>query len=189
MTEEQRLKIYLFAASCDLGVIATNSLDRKSPEAALVAVTITENLDIIFGTSADSRKSKNIMLNPNIAFVIGGDEIRKTTIQVEGKALLLEGVERKTAEELHCTRHPNSTKYRNDPKQQYFKMMPQWIRYHNSSASPTEEWEIVFPSGYTITPYLEHVIKKAEADIKSGKNLAGPFTTPKHIKKYLDSLK
>jgi general stress protein 26 len=142
MTEEQRAKIYSFAASCDLGVIATNSHDRNSPEAACVAVTITENLEIVFGTSADSRKSKNIALNPNVTFVIGGDETRKTTIQIEGTALLLEDAERKTAEELHCIRHPNSAKYRNDPQQQYFKMTPHWIRYHNSSAHPTEKWEI-----------------------------------------------
>lgn len=141
MTEEQRIKISSFITSYDLGVIATNSINRKSPEAALVAVTITEKLNIIFGTSADSRKSKNITLNPNIAFVIGGDEMRKTTIQIEGIASLLEDAERKTAEELHCIRHPNSAKYRNDPKQQYFKMTPHWIRYHNSSANPTEEWE------------------------------------------------
>ncbi len=141
MTEDQRAKILSFIRSCDLGVIATNSLNHGSPEAACVAVTINGNLDIIFGTSADSRKSKNIALDPNIAFVIGGDETRKTTIQMEGRALLLENAERKAAEEMHCTRHPNSAKYRNDPKQQYFKMTLQWIRYHNSSVSPTEEWE------------------------------------------------
>lgn len=142
MTEDQRGKIHAFATSYDLGVIATNSHDRKSPEAACVAVTITKDLDIIFGTSSSSRKSKNIALNSNISFVIGGDEVRKTTIQMEGIAILLEGIERKDCEELHCVRHPNSAKYRNDPKQQYFKMNPRWIRYHDSSVNPTEEWEI-----------------------------------------------
>lgn len=142
MTEEQRVKIHSFANSCDLGVIATNSHDRRSPEAACIAVTITDSLDVIFGTSADSRKSKNIAFDPNIAFVVGGDEARKTTIQIEGTVSLLEGAERKSYEELHCARHPNAAKYRNDPKQQYFKMTPHWIRYHDSSANPVEEWEV-----------------------------------------------
>lgn len=142
MTEEQRIKIYSFVASCDLGVIATNSCNRSAPEAACVAVTITENLDIIFGTSADSRKSKNIMHNSNIAFVIGGNEMEKTTTQIEGVVFLLKDAERKIYEDLHCVRHPNSAKYRHDPKQQYFKVIPYWIRYHNSSISPTEEWEV-----------------------------------------------
>lgn len=51
------------------------------------------------------------------------------------------------------------------------------------------EKEVVFSSGYTMTPYLERVVEKAEADRKIGKNIDGPFTTQKQIAKYLDSLK
>ena len=51
------------------------------------------------------------------------------------------------------------------------------------------EKTVAFSSNYTMTPYLEKVIKKAEANRKTGKNIAGPFTTQKQIKDYLDSLK
>lgn len=51
------------------------------------------------------------------------------------------------------------------------------------------EKEVVFSSGYTMTPYLEKRIARVEKDIAAGKNMAGPFTTPQEIKKYLDSLK
>lgn len=49
------------------------------------------------------------------------------------------------------------------------------------------EKTVAFSSGYTMTPYLERVIEKAEADRKIGKNMAGPFTTQKQIADYLDS--
>lgn len=49
--------------------------------------------------------------------------------------------------------------------------------------------EVIFSSGYRMTPYLEKIIEKAEADRKAGRNIAGPFTTKKQIAEYLDSLK
>lgn len=51
------------------------------------------------------------------------------------------------------------------------------------------EKEVVFSSGYTMTPYLERVIGKAEVDRKAGKNIIGPFTGKKELQRYFDSLK
>lgn len=42
---------------------------------------------------------------------------------------------------------------------------------------------------YRMTPYLEKIIARARADYKAGKNIAGPFSTPREISAYLDSLK
>lgn len=38
------------------------------------------------------------------------------------------------------------------------------------------------------TPYLEKIIKKADADYKAGKNIVGPFSTDEDIRNYLESL-
>ena len=51
------------------------------------------------------------------------------------------------------------------------------------------EKEVVFSSGYTMTPYLEKKLSHIEKDIAGRKNMTGPFTTPQEIKKYLNSLK
>lgn len=51
------------------------------------------------------------------------------------------------------------------------------------------EKEVSFSSGYTMTPYLERVIEKAETDRKAGKNIIGPFIGKKQLKNYFDSLK
>lgn len=39
-----------------------------------------------------------------------------------------------------------------------------------------------------MTPYLENVLDRVEHDLKSKKNIFGPFATAKEMDRYLDSL-
>lgn len=55
-------------------------------------------------------------------------------------------------------------------------------------------WQAVRKGSITLepvlepTPYLQKLIKKADADYKAGKNIVGPFTTDESLQKYLGSL-
>lgn len=137
-----RQKILTFFEKNYFAVIATNSQNNSAPESAVVAFSYTENLEIFFGSFVSTRKNKNIQVNSHISLVIGWDNTNKTTIQIEGKVTLLEGEEKVKAEKEHCKRNPNSEKYINDPRQQYFKVIPYWIRYSNFSVHPQEVWEL-----------------------------------------------
>ncbi|MBS1519362.1 MAG: pyridoxamine 5'-phosphate oxidase family protein [Bacteroidetes bacterium] len=78
--------IYQFISAQRLGVVSTITLDNK-PEAALVGIAISKNLEVIFDTIKASRKCRNILRNANVALVIGWDE--EITVQYEGLAEVL----------------------------------------------------------------------------------------------------
>ncbi|HWW42566.1 pyridoxamine 5'-phosphate oxidase family protein, partial [Pedobacter sp.] len=75
--------LYDFIRQNKFGVLATVS-PGNTPESAYVGIAVTPDLKIIFDTVSDSRKYKNLQLNPNISFVIGWDN--EKTIQYEGTA-------------------------------------------------------------------------------------------------------
>lgn len=145
LLETQKEKVASFIKTHSFGVIATNSANGLAPESAVVAFSETELLEIIFGSFSSTRKNQNIRLNPSVSFVIGWDNTDKTTIQIEGKAVLLEGAERETLEQAHCKKNPESTKYLSDPRQEYFKIIPHFLRYSNFSVDPQEVWELALP--------------------------------------------
>ena len=124
----------------EFGVIASNSIDG-APESAVVGFSETDDLEIIIGSFSDTRKNKNIARDPKVSFVIGWDNAKKMTIQIEGIATLLEGEERRTLAEKHCQKNKGSAKFIDIPKQQYFKIVLKWIRYSDFSVNPQEVWE------------------------------------------------
>lgn len=66
-----------------------------------------------------------------------------TTVQIEGFAEVIEqGEERTRLEDEHCRKNESSGKYRKDPRQEYIKVKPTWIRYSNFSVDPQEVWEV-----------------------------------------------
>jgi len=78
--------VYNFIRQHQLAVISTIGSNGK-PEAALIGIAVSGNLDIIFDTLKTSRKYNNILSNPHIAIVVGWDN--DTTIQYEGIAEVL----------------------------------------------------------------------------------------------------
>lgn len=138
-------KILAFLQTQHHGVIATNSPDSSSPESALVAISETEDLEIVFGTSIKSRKYQNILKNPHVAFVVAvADDEKRISVQFEGKAIVVEGKERDVLVEGHVKKNPGSAKYLSDPDQKFFKVSPHWIRYSDFNATPLEVWEISY---------------------------------------------
>jgi len=62
--------VYNFISKNKYAVLSTVTKDNHA-EAALVGIAVTPDLTIIFDTVSTSRKYKNLIENPSIAFVIG----------------------------------------------------------------------------------------------------------------------
>ena len=56
--------LYQFIKRHPLGVLTTVSREHR-PEAALIGIAVTENLEIIFDTVKDSRKYPNLLHDPH----------------------------------------------------------------------------------------------------------------------------
>ena len=141
MTEAQKSKILNLLKANEFGVIATNSAN-DAPESAVVAISQTDDLKLIFGTFENSRKYNNILKDNKVSVVVGWDNTKKQTIQIEGSAKLVSESERNLIEDIHCQKNPSSEKYRNNLQQKYFTIEPYLIKYSDFSIHPQEVWEI-----------------------------------------------
>ena len=106
-------------------VISTVSKESKS-ESAYVAFSENEDLEIMIGTSRQSRKFRNILHNPNVSIVFWDGD--KKTLQYEGVAHTLGKAEWQSKTKLHYVKQPGAAKYETDPSQTYFVVKPSWVR-------------------------------------------------------------
>lgn len=67
-----------------LGVVSTVN-EKGGPDSAVVYFHFDKNINIYFMSQVDNRKYKNILKNPNVAFVTYSEHPAKT-IQMEGVA-------------------------------------------------------------------------------------------------------
>lgn len=134
--------IYKFIKQHLLGVISTVNKDN-TPEAALVGIAVSEDLEIIFDTVTTSRKYHNILQNPQVAFVIGWDN--ETTVQYEGRATVLgDDTEAERLREIYFKAYPDGPdRIKTMPGLVHIKVTPRWLRYSNFN-SPQIIEEIVF---------------------------------------------
>lgn len=141
MTTEQKDKILELLHANHVGVIATHG-GGETPESAVVTISETDDMEIIFGSSELGRKNKNIAVNPHVSLVVGWDIVVRETLQIEGVVVRVLDSEREKIEALHCAKNPIFTKYNGNPSFQYFKLHPRWIRYANLSADHSGVWEV-----------------------------------------------
>lgn len=126
-----------------LGVLSYVNAAGK-PQSALVAVTETEGLDLIFGTDKTSRKYQQILNNPHVAFVIGTDVEAGITVQYEGIATEVDGAELEKARDLHLKKNPQSKKFAFKDSQTFFTVKLTWVRYAAMNQQPPEIFELTF---------------------------------------------
>lgn len=138
-----RAAILEFIKKKQLMVISTINREGNS-QSAVVGFSETPELEIIFGTSCETRKYSNLQTNKNVSLVIGWDLEEKITVQYEGVVKEAVGEEIKICKSLHINKNPKREKHSNHPKERFFKIKPRWIRYSNLSKSPEEIFEIDF---------------------------------------------
>lgn len=112
-----------------------------APQAAVVGIVVTDELEIFFDTLATSRKAKNLRGNPRIALVIGGPaKGDERTVQYEGVADEPGGAELVRLKDLYFKHFPDGRDREVLPDITYVRVTPKWVRYSDFGRRP---WDIV----------------------------------------------
>jgi hypothetical protein len=122
-----------FAVDQRLAVLSTVS-PSSGPQAALMGVAITPDLEIVFDTKNTTRKYANLRANPRAAFVIGC--VGEVSIQYEGVAEELRGDELKRYLPTYFAAFPDGLERRSWPGMTHFVVRPKWLRYCDYGRRP-----------------------------------------------------
>jgi pyridoxine/pyridoxamine 5'-phosphate oxidase len=123
-----------------LGVLG--SVHESRPQAALVGIAVTPQLEIIFDTVSGSRKYRNLCARPACSFVVGwaGEQ----TVQYEGKARRLEAPELEPYQNVYFKAWPECLAHRSWSDVAYFAVRPTWIRFSDFDKRPPLVEEFLF---------------------------------------------
>jgi general stress protein 26 len=133
--------LYRFIAKHKLGVLATIS-PSSDPQAAMVGIAVTSELELVFDTVKTSRKYQNLTANPSIAFVIGGDE--EITVQYEGDATEIQAATHQKYFDTYFEKWPECRDHLKWSGIVHFKVRPKWIRYSDFNRDSFEISELKF---------------------------------------------
>lgn len=101
--------------------------DAGRPQAAVIGIAVTDELELLFDAFGESRKAQNLRKDPHVAFVIGWDDAQ--TVQYEGVADEPQAAELARLKELYFNRFPDGPDRALLPDITYFRVRPTWIRY------------------------------------------------------------
>jgi hypothetical protein len=139
-----RAELLQFLRGHSLAVQASVS-PSGAPEAAVVGIVVTDDLEVLFDTLETTRKMQNLRRNPKIAFVIGGltagDE---RTVQYEGVADEPSGAQLSRLKELYFQAFPDGRERQSWPGLVYVRARPTWIRYSDYNRMPPKIIELNF---------------------------------------------
>ena len=121
-----RDEVFKFVDGEGMGVLATVGQDG-SPEAALMGVVATPELELVFDTVKSSRKYPNLKSNPQVALVIGCRS--EITVQYEGIAEELAGDALTKYKQIYFTKFTDGPTRESWPGITYFVVRPKWVRY------------------------------------------------------------
>jgi uncharacterized pyridoxamine 5'-phosphate oxidase family protein len=133
--------LFNFIKEHKLGVISTVTGDAL-PESAVVGISVSENLEIIFSSFSTSRKYHNLLKNPRVSFVIGWE--KGQTVQYEGEAKELTQEEAEEELETSLEKIPSIAKFVQREYEVVYKVAPKWLRFTNLSADPWDRFELKF---------------------------------------------
>jgi hypothetical protein len=140
-----RPDLYAFISKHKLGVLGTIS-DTGTPQAALVGIAISPQLEIIFDTVKSSRKYPNLTARPACSFVIGGWGPVEQTVQYEGLAEELKPPDLERYQAIYFNVYSDGPARMSWPGIVYFVVRPTWIRYSDFDQNPPLIHEFSFPS-------------------------------------------
>jgi general stress protein 26 len=111
--------------------------DAGSPQAAVVGIAVSDDLEIVFDADGGSRKVANLRQRPEIAFVIGGTSPGdERTLQYEGIADEPTGSELDRLQRPYFEAFPSGRERRTWPGITYVRARPTWIRYTDFNQDP-----------------------------------------------------
>jgi general stress protein 26 len=128
--------LYRFLHEHKLGVLSTRT-PNGSPQSALVGISVSPQLQIVFDTLTTTRKYTNLTADPRISFVIGWE--REVTVQYEGIATEPKGEALRQAQEIYFQTWPDGVQRKSWPAITWFLVNPRWIRYSDFDSGRIEE--------------------------------------------------
>jgi hypothetical protein len=140
MASRTPAELYEFIRHSHHAVIATAG--SGGPEAALMDIAVTPELEIIFETTDATRKIRNMQDDSRVAFVINWENNR--TLQYEGVVDEPLGREQERIIGHFFSVFPNKLSHRHWPGNHYFRVRARWIRYSDYN-SPRLVEEHHFP--------------------------------------------
>jgi pyridoxine/pyridoxamine 5'-phosphate oxidase len=133
--------VYAFLTQSKLGVLGTVA-PSGSPQAALVGIAVTPELEIVFDTVKSSRKYANLVARAACSFVVGwaGGQ----TVQYEGDAQELAPLELERYQQVYFKAWPDGPARMAWPGIVYFVVRPAWIRCSDFDQNPPLIREFTF---------------------------------------------
>jgi pyridoxine/pyridoxamine 5'-phosphate oxidase len=108
------------------GVVATVAA-TGGPEAAVVGVAVTDDLELVFDTLGSTRKAENLRRDGRVAVVVGWDE--EQTAQIEGLADEPAGAALEACRRAYFAHFPDGPTRLAWPGITYFRVRPTWVRF------------------------------------------------------------
>ncbi|WP_298276319.1 pyridoxamine 5'-phosphate oxidase family protein [uncultured Bradyrhizobium sp.] len=137
-----RAELVAFLRKHRLAVAST--IHDGAPQAAVVGIAISDDLEIIFDTLTTSRKYQNLRTNPRAALVIGWDA--EQTAQVEGVADFPTGTELYACKQVYFAAWPDGPEREAWPNIGYVRVRPRWVRFSDFGAAPVRIEEMTLSS-------------------------------------------
>lgn len=98
-----------------------------APQAAVIGVAVSDELELVFDTLGTSRKAQNLRQDPRIALVIGWDD--EQTVQLEGVADEPIGAELTRLKRVYFDAFPDGPEREQWPAITYVRVRVAWARY------------------------------------------------------------
>jgi PPOX class probable F420-dependent enzyme len=121
-----RAALLAFLKKHRLAVQATAAADG-TPQAAVVGIGVSDELEIVFDTLETTRKCQNLRRDPRIALVVGWDE--EQTAQIEGVADEPKGEELARIKQVYFAAYPDGPTREAWPGITYVRVRPTWVRH------------------------------------------------------------
>jgi pyridoxine/pyridoxamine 5'-phosphate oxidase len=137
-----KAELYSFLAIQSHGVVSSLSA-QGAPQSALVAIAVSQELEIVFDTVKTSRKYGNLVARPACSIVIGWQG--EKTVQYEGLAQELSGADLSTYKQIYFARFADAPERQSWSGIVYFVVRPKWIRFSDYDQRPPRIEEACWP--------------------------------------------
>ena len=128
-----RTELLAFLRPHKLAVQASLHADG-GPQAAVVGIAVTDDLELVFDTVTTSRKHANLVRDPRIALVIGWDH--EATAQIEGVADQPTGDDLARAKAAYFVAYPDGHARAHLPTIAYWRVRPRWVKVSDYYTQP-----------------------------------------------------
>ncbi|GKQ55996.1 pyridoxamine 5'-phosphate oxidase family protein [Bradyrhizobium sp. Ce-3] len=136
-----RAELLAFLRMHRLAVVST--VHDGAPQAAVVGIAVSDDIEIIFDTLTTSRKYQNLSADPHAALVVGWDA--EQTAQLEGTADFPTGAELAACKQVYFAAWPDGPEREAWANIGYVRVRPNWVRFSDFGAVPAriEEMRVI----------------------------------------------